>query len=64
MHMAAPTMHEWLSTRECLRLLGCSYYSFRVMVADGLIRRRDVPGYRRYWRADVERLAAPPDTAA
>jgi hypothetical protein len=63
MQMTTPITHDWLTTKECLRLLHCTYFSFRKMVAAEQIRRRDVGGYRRYWREDVERLASPPDAA-
>jgi excisionase family DNA binding protein len=56
------SQQEWLTPGEVCQLLNCSRASLRVMVQAGSIRRRnsEVASYRRYWRADVERLAAPP----
>jgi hypothetical protein len=64
MHMAEQITSDWLTARECVELLQCTPYSFFTMVKAGQIRKRDMPGYRRYWREDVERLAAPPKPAA
>jgi hypothetical protein len=55
--------NDWLTRQECLRLLECTQPSFTEIVSRGLVRRRDVPGHRKYWREDVERLASPPDAA-
>jgi hypothetical protein len=52
---------KWLTTKECVALLSCSSWAFQNIVREGLIRKREFGGYRRYWRLDVERLALPPD---
>lgn len=61
---ASATTFDWLTRRECVALLQCSQSAFWRLVADGRIRKRDITTLRRYWREDVERLAAPPRPAA
>ena len=51
----------WLTADEALERLECSLTAFRRLVDAGAIRSRDF-GHRRYWAADVERLANPPET--
>ena len=63
MNVIEKSTNKWLTRRECLGLLECTLPSFVMMVDQGLIRRREVPGHRRYWREDVERLSLPPSAA-
>lgn len=58
------TKNEWLTRRECLRLLECTHPTFSALVASGRVRRREGCGYRQYFRKDVEKIAAPPKPAA
>jgi hypothetical protein len=52
----------WVSRSEAAAILQCSLTTFIGLVNEGRIRTRDF-GHRRYWREDVERLAAPPPAA-
>jgi hypothetical protein len=63
MKTAEQAAFRWLTRAECMARLECGEKAFQMMVADGLIHRRTVPGTRRYWREDVERLASPPPAA-
>ncbi len=57
-----PVMN-WLTQAETCALLQCTQWTLKRFVVGGMIRRRQIPGHRRYWREDVERLAAPPPAA-
>jgi hypothetical protein len=61
--VASATLN-WLTRDECVATLQCSLSAFRRMVLKGHITDRKVGGRRRYWREDVERIAAPPNNAA
>jgi prophage antirepressor-like protein len=60
------TQEDWLSAQEVCDILGCNRPGLAVMVERGAIRKRntEVVSLRRYWRTDIERLAAPPETVS
>jgi hypothetical protein len=60
--MAKPVKNQfdWLTQAEVRQALQCTPQSLTRMVERGLIRRRDIPGRRRYWREDIEKLAEQP----
>lgn len=60
---AETAIKDWLTRAEAMSRLECTHKAITLMVEQGLIRRRQVPGHRRYWREDVERIAAPPKPA-
>lgn len=64
MPRTAIAVYDWLTREECLTKIQCSPSAFQRMVVAGHVRDRKAGGRRRYWREDVERIAAPPKPAA
>src|SRR5882762_1442657 len=58
--MEPGTPRDWMSTAESIGRLGVKPQTLYAYVSRGLIRRERVPGTHgsRYFRADIERLAA------
>lgn len=54
--------NTWLTRVEAIEILQVSPFTFVGLVKEGRIRKRDT-GRRRYWREDIERIAAPPPAA-
>jgi hypothetical protein len=46
-----------MTVSEAAEIIGCAKHSVYRMVEKGLIQRRDLPVDRKYWAADVLRIA-------